>query len=93
MDKTNTIKKLFYCRICLWVIALVSTIYWIYYSFYLYSIGIMDEHEYATALRPVFAKALLISLVAVGISFILRRISDNIKDSIKHSTVHSDKLH
>lgn len=93
MDKTNTIKRLFYIRICLWFVALVSTIYWMYYSFHLYSIGIVDEHEYASALRPVFAKALLISLIAVGVSFILRRISDNIKDSLKHTSIHSDKIH
>ena len=84
-EQLSFIKKLFYCRICLWIIALVSTIYWIYWSFHLYTLGYEDEHVYAAMLRPIFTKALLISLVAVGISFVLRRISDNIKDKAKYS--------
>lgn len=83
MNGENTRKKLFYCRICLWIIALVATIYWIYWSFHLYTLGYYDEHAYAAMLRPIFSKALFVSLVAVGISFILRRISDNIKDREK----------
>lgn len=83
-QELNTIKKLFYCRICLWVIALVSTIYWMYWSFHLYTLGYEDEHTYATMLRPIFTKALLLSLVAIGISFILRKKSDNIKDTAKY---------
>lgn len=86
-------KKLFYCRICLWVVALVATIYWIYWSFHLYTLGYYDEHAYAAMLRPIFSKALLISLIAVGISFILRRISDNIKDKEKAAMAANQQRH
>lgn len=81
MTDDNKIKYLFCARVCLWIIALSATIYWIYWSFHIYTLGVIDEHEYALIFRPIFAKALLISLVAVGVSFILRIKSDKIKDS------------
>ena len=80
MKSDKTIKQLFCVRVCLWIIALSATIYWIYWSFHIYTIGVMDEHEYAAMFRPIFAKALLVSLCAIGISFILRIRSDKIKD-------------
>ena len=49
-------------------------------SFHLYTLGYVDEHEYAVAFRPIFIKGLFTSLVAVGISFILRIKSDHLKD-------------
>jgi len=84
MKNQKKIKQFFYCRVSLWVIALVATIYWIYWSFHLYTLGYMDEHEYAVAFRPIFSKALFISLVAIGISFILRIKSDRMKDEDKY---------
>lgn len=86
MNTAKIRKIMFYIRIVLWCIALGATIYWIYWSFHLYTLGFMDDHEYATALRPVFAKGLFTSLIAVGISFILRVNSDKMKDREKHST-------
>lgn len=86
MQNKDLPKKLFPIRVGLWVIALASTIYWIYWSFHLYTLGYFDEHAYAAAFRPIFARGLLISLIAIGLSFILRRISDNIKDKAKYNT-------
>lgn len=87
MNGEKTRKILFVIRICLWIIALVATIYWIYWSFKLYTMGYVDEHQYALMFRPIFAKGLFTSLIAVGISFILRRISDYIKDTTKHANM------
>ena len=73
--------KIFFCiRVVLWIIALGATIYWIYWSFHIYALGIIDEHAYAVMFRPIFAKSLLVSVVAIGVSFILRITSDRIKD-------------
>lgn len=78
------IKIMFVCRVVLWIVALSATVYWIYWSFHLYTLGYMDEHEYAVAFRPIFGKALLVSILAIGISFVLRIISDKSKDARKH---------
>lgn len=83
MTSKQKIKVLFGCRICLWVTALIATVYWIYWSFHIYSFGVMDEHEYAVLFRPIFAKALLVSVGAIVLSFILRSISDHIKANDK----------
>lgn len=84
MKNQEKIKKLFYCRIVLWVIALAETIYWMYWSFHLYTLGYEDEHAYATVFRPLFYKALIITLIVLGISFILRFKSDKLKDEDKY---------
>ncbi len=68
-------KTLFIIRICLWIIALASTIYWNYYSIMLHRNGIYDPAEYATLMRPVLYTCLIISIVAIVISFILFAIS------------------
>lgn len=83
MTNEKKIKYLFCCRVILWIIALVATIYWIYWSFHIYTIGVIDEHEYALMFRPIFAQALTISLVAIGVSFILSHISDKLKALIR----------
>lgn len=88
----KTIKIMFYIRVCLWITALIATIYWIYWSFELYNLGYYDEHQYAVFFRPIFAKGLLISLVAICISFILRKRSDNIKDKAKQRNMESPKM-
>ena len=75
----KTVKILFICRIVMWITALVPTIYWIYLSFKIYADGIFDAYSYAEILRPVFYPCVLISVAAIIISFILRRISDGIK--------------
>lgn len=56
MDDAKKRKIMFICRVVLWVVALVATIYWIYWSFHLYTLGYVDEHEYAVAFRPIFIK-------------------------------------
>lgn len=81
MDKF--IKNAFIIRVVMWIIALAATIYWIYWSFHIYEIGVMDEHEYALIFRPIFAKSLIVSLIAIGVSFRLRIMSDRIKDKKK----------
>lgn len=74
------VKALFFIRICLWIAALLPTIYWIYYSFKLTSDGIFDPYEYANCLRPVLYPCLIISFAALVISFILRAISNHLKE-------------
>ncbi len=78
-DDKRTVRILFGFRIFLWCVALGGFIYWAYWSFELYHQGIMDEHEYATILRPILARGVAITVVAVVVSFILRRVSDGIK--------------
>lgn len=77
------IKKIFIARVCLWIVALAATVYWAYWSFHLYAIGVHDVHEYAEIFRPKFAVSLLISVAAIGVSFILRSISDKLKGKTK----------
>lgn len=77
-DQRN-VRILFICRIILWCIAFAGFVYWAYWSFELYHEGIWDEHDYATILRPILAKGMLISIVSIVISLILRKISDMIK--------------
>jgi len=72
-------KTLFIVRICLWVIAAVSTGIWIWYSIKLHNDGIFDPYEYATLLRPVFYTCLIIAIAAICISFLLRKITIEIK--------------
>ena len=74
MEKGKFQKGLLIGRICLWIIALTATIYWIYYSVKLHNDGIFDPAEYSTALRPVLYTCLIISLAAVALSFALYRI-------------------
>jgi hypothetical protein len=75
----NKIKIIFGVRVCLWCTALVSTIYWIYYSIKLHREGIFDPAEYATRLRPVLYTCLIIALVAVIVSFILHAWSKKLR--------------
>lgn len=84
-EKDKKVKIIFGIRAVFWVIALGATIHWIYWSFKLYDLGILDVYEYAKYFRPIFGKDLLISVGAICISLLLRRISDKIKETIKHS--------
>ena len=74
-DSDKKIKGLFIARVCLWITALVSTVYWIYYSVKLHNAGIFDPAEFATRFRPVFYTCLVISILAVALSFVLHAIS------------------
>ncbi len=67
-------KGLLAVRICLWIVAFATTVYWIYYSIKLHREGIFDPAEYSTALRPVLYTCLIISIAAVALSFVLYRI-------------------
>ena len=67
-------KGLLAARICLWITALIATVYWIYYSIKLHHDGLYDPAEYSTALRPVLYTCLIISIAAVALSFVLYRI-------------------
>ena len=73
------IRVMFAARILLWLIALVSTIYWISYSFELYKQEIFDPHEYATLLIPVLYICLAIAFVSICISFALHARTKKIK--------------
>ena len=76
------VRVLFIIRIILWIIAAGATYYWIAWSFKLYNMGIYDVHEYSGYLRPILGKGLLIAAVSICLSFILRSISDRIKNKI-----------
>lgn len=73
------IKILLGIRVLLWIVAILSTIYWIYYSQKLYLDEIYDAYEYSAYLRPVLYKCLIISFVAICVSLVLRFVSDRIK--------------
>ena len=76
MKKTRKeVMIIFAVRVCLWITALASTIYWIYYSVKLHREGIFDPSLYATLLRPVLYTCLVIAVAAVCISFALRAYS------------------
>ena len=75
----NTIKILFAIRICLWIVIFVSTAYWIYYSVKMHRDGIYDVYEYATLLRPVLYPCLIISIIAICISFALHALTVRIR--------------
>ena len=79
MKSETQIRILFAIRVCLWITALVSTIYWMYYSVKLHMDGIYDVHVYATILRPILYTCLAISIVAIAISFSLHMLSVKIK--------------
>ena len=80
MKKQNrAVKILFIIRACLWTTALAATVYWIYWSFKLYDLGHNDVYEYSGLLRPILTRGVLISLACLGISLILRSVSDRIK--------------
>ena len=68
-------------RIILWTTALVSTVYWIYYSFDLYRQGYVIPEEYSPRLRPVLYTCVLIAVAAIALSFLLHAISKKIKDN------------
>ncbi len=85
-DKDKKLIKIFFSiRVCLWIVALVSTIYWIYYSVKLHLNGIFDPAEYSTLLRPVLYTCLIIAIVAVCISFALHAWSVRIKKGERQS--------
>lgn len=90
-DRRN-VRILFIIRIILWCIAFGAFVYWAYWSFNLYHQGIWDEHDYASALRPIFAKGVFISLGAIAISFILRKISDMIKYRAEQEIMASETM-
>lgn len=78
-DEIKSVRIIFFCRMFLWLVATVSTLYWMYISCKLYAIGVHDVHEYASIFRPIFYKCLGIAFGAIVISLILRTISDKIK--------------
>ena len=90
--KTKTkIRILFIIRICLWITALISTGYWVWYSFKLTNVDkIFDPYEYAELLRPVLYPCLLIALAAVGISFALYAQTKKLKAVLKREMSPAD---
>ena len=90
--KTKTkIRILFIIRICLWITALISTGYWVYFSFKLtYVDEIFDPYEYASLLRPVLYPCLIIALAAIGISFALYAQSKKLKAVLKREMSTAD---
>lgn len=85
MNNYENVKKLFIARVCLWIISLAATIYWIVWSFKLYIDNgyFMDVHEYATLLRPKFYGGVIVAVVCLFIATRLRGISDKIKKNIR----------
>ena len=79
-EKKKSVLALLIVRICLWIVALAATIYWMYYSVKLHREGIFVPEEYSQRLRPVLYTCLFISVAAVGISFVLRAVSVRIRN-------------
>ncbi|MBR4345158.1 MAG: hypothetical protein IKP88_21040 [Lachnospiraceae bacterium] len=78
------IRRLFLCRIAMWIICASGCVYWIYWSFKLYEIEEdFDAHTYATMFRPHFNLGITISIVSIIISLVLRLISDRYKKELK----------
>ena len=74
------IRILFIVRIILWITAAVATCYWIVWSFKLYNMGIFEVEEYGKYFRPIFGRGFLTAIVCICLSFILRSISDKLKE-------------
>ena len=86
-NKTDSrVVALFIARVCLWIVALASTIYWIWYSAKLHSDGIFAPEEYSPMLRPVLYTCLIIAIVAICVSFALRAWTVKIKKQDKKET-------
>ncbi|MBR5420477.1 MAG: hypothetical protein IK115_04945 [Lachnospiraceae bacterium] len=83
MSIQKKINLLFGIRVCLWIVAFVSTAYWMYYSGKLHREEIFDPYEYATLFRPVFYTCLIISLSAVILSFVLYALGRKLKRELK----------
>ena len=79
-DYMKAVKLIFAGRIVMWITALGFTVHWLYWSFYLYQQEIFEVGQYAAIFRPILYKDLAVSIACVVISFILRRISDTIKE-------------
>ena len=79
MKDSTKVHILFGARVALWIISAAVTIHWIYYSFHLYNMGIYDVHEYASNMRPVLYRGLIVAFICIVISFKLRSVSDKIK--------------
>ena len=75
----NQIIALFFTRVVLWVIAFVSTVYWIHFSAALKAAGFLAPEEYSPRMRPVLYTCLIISIVAICVSFALYAVSKKIK--------------
>ena len=80
MNHLNEIRALFIIRICLWIVAFVSTVYWIWYSIKLHVDGIFDYHTYASLLRPILYPCLIISVAAICLSFALYALSRKLRE-------------
>lgn len=85
MSGWEKVKRIFICRIILWILSAIVTGYWIVMSFVVYNNGNEDPTSYAKVFRPIFYKCLLITAILIGISFILRSISDKIKADLRKS--------
>ena len=77
----KSVLVIFVIRVCLWIVAFVSTVYWMYYSYKLHSQGIYDPAEYATAMRPVLYTCLAIAVMAICVSFVLHAVTKRLKNS------------
>ncbi|MCR5092852.1 MAG: hypothetical protein K6B72_02660 [Lachnospiraceae bacterium] len=81
MDQNERkVKLLFVIRVCLWIVALAATVYWIWYSIKLHLDGIFDYHTYADLLRPILYPCLIISVAAICLSFALYALSRKFKE-------------
>lgn len=82
--KTQTkIMILFVIRVVLWITALISTGYWMWYSFQLTHDGIFDPYDYAKLLRPVLYTCLIISIAAVVACFVLYAQGKKLKKKLR----------
>ena len=82
LQTVQKIKILFILRVFLWIVAFISTVFWICYSFKLHLDGVFDYHTYAAMLRPILYPCLIISVAAICISFALYAVSKNLKKQL-----------
>lgn len=74
----KAVRNIFILRVILWITATASTIYWLYWSFKLFEMGMSNAQEHSDYFTPIFGWSVLISIVSIGLSLILRNISKKI---------------
>lgn len=76
--QNKTIRCMFILRVILWIIATASTLYWLYWSFKLFEIGMSTAQEQSDYFTPIFGWGVLITIISICLSLFLRNISNKI---------------
>ncbi len=76
--QSKAVRSLFILRVILWIIATASTLYWLYWSFKLFEMGMLNAQEHSDYFTPIFGWSVLISIISIGLSLILHNISNKV---------------